>query len=199
MLMIRILLLRFQAALTIYGGTETVNDRPLFMKAPYTQNGLHYRGQSYSSFVPVMEEIARAVQNNVKAVFPYLILQPYLVSREWKVIMRAGKPEYFHKRGKNSQNPTPPHSSDEAQTLFAFAKLVHSTLAIRCPHAILDGLVRIDIMKLPNGSLVVNEVEGVDANYASTNMISQGETALFLEKYWYEVIENCVKSRICVA
>ena len=110
--------------------------------------------------------------------------------------MLSGVPMYFHKRGRGSQNPTPSIKSEEAQKLFAFAKLVHSTLASRCPHAILDGLVRIDIMKLPNGSLVVNEVEGVDSHYASTNMTWQGSTCLFLEEYWYKVIGNCVMSRL---
>ena len=162
-----------------------------FVKAPFTQNSLHYRGRSYANYGALMTEISRVVENNTQAIFPYLILQLCVPdNKEYKVIMHNGVPKYFHQRG--TSNPSPKLTEPLGRRMFQFATLVHQTLSIRCPHAILDGLVRIDIMKLPDDSLVVNEVEGIDSNYGCSNFEKQLTTVAFLEKYWYQIIVNCL-------
>ena len=73
---------------------------------------------------------------------------------------------------------------------------MHKKLAERCPNITLDGLTRVDIMKLPDDTLVVNEVEGVDSNYSSSNFDYQLSTASFLENYWFDVIASCVREHV---
>ena len=163
-----------------------------WLKVPFTANNLHYHGRSLGSFLEVMLEIQRVLLIDLQAVFPYMLFQPtILVNTEAKVIMHAGVAQYFFKMSGSTASPR--RGSDEGKRMFEFATKVHKTLAERCPNITLDGLVRVDIMKLPNDTLVVNEVEGVDSNYSSTNFNSQASTVKFLEDYWTAVITTCVR------
>ena len=51
-----------------------------------------------------------------------------------------------------------------AEDYLQFANEVIADLIMKCPCAILDGVVRVDIMKLSTGELVVNEVESLEAD-----------------------------------
>ena len=59
---------------------------------------------------------------------------------------------------------------------------------------ILDGLVRVDIFKNNEGTLVVNELESLEARYFTVNTTELGSSMKFLEDYWerkiYEYIEK---------
>jgi hypothetical protein len=172
---------------------KEIGNNIFWLKVAYTANNLHYRGRAHASFNSLIEELLRVHKAGLKAVFPYMMLQPAIPdSTETKVIMHNGVPRYFFVMGENT-NASPPLDSPEGIRMFAYATLVHKTLADRCPHAILDGLARVDIMKLADNTLVVNEVEGVDSNYSSKDHRNQCETVQFLENYWYNVIMECVK------
>ena len=168
---------------------DLVGSGKFWLKVPFTANSLHYRGRSFNSFSEVMLELKRVLNENLQATFPYMLFQPTIDNTEWKVIMHAGDPKYFCVYGSTA---SPRRGSEDFERMFEFATKVHKTLAERCPTITLDGLVRVDIMKLPDKSLVVNEVEGVDSNYSSSNFISQASTVKFLEDYWFAVIANCV-------
>jgi len=170
-----------------------VGNGGFWLKVPYTQNNLHYRGSSFGSFKDVMSELLRVLKAGLQATFPYMLFQPTIDSKETKVIMHCGVPKYFCKYSKFGG---PPRHSDEGKRLFDFAIQVHRTLAEQCPNLILDGLMRVDIMELQDQTLVVNEVEGVDSNYSSSRFDSQCSTEVFLEGYWSNVIANCVKEFI---
>ena len=122
--------------------------------------------------------------------FPYIMLQPKVPNnRECKVIFHDGEAKYFNKQGESSQI-TPNLGSEEAKRMFAFAKKVLDAFVSRGPHAIMNGLVRIDIMVLQDNTLVVNEIEGIDSNYSCKNMVTQQTTLNFLGDYWYSVVES---------
>ena len=60
---------------------------------------------------------------------------------------------------------------------------------------ILDGLFRIDIMKLETESgghniFVVNELEGVDSNYSSKDPVHEASTRTFLQQHWKKIISD---------
>jgi hypothetical protein len=125
--------------------------------------------------------------------FPYVLLQPMVPNnRECKVILHDGVPKYFHVLGSNG-NISPPLGTPEAERMLTFAKLARDTLVARCPHAIMDGLLRIDIMVLPNDLLVVNEIEGIDSNYSCKHIERQESTKTFLENHWLSVVTKLVQ------
>lgn len=130
-----------------------------WMKVPYTANNLHYRGHSHKSWTSVLEELRRIKNSNppLRHMFPYMLLQPKVPNnRECKVIMHNGAPKYFHLLGES--NISPKVGSPEGLRMFTFAKQARDKLAALCPHAIMDGLVRIDIMVLPGDVLVVTRL-----------------------------------------
>ena len=55
----------------------------------------------------------------------------------------------------------------------------------------LDGLVRVDIFD-DHGRLVVNEFEGIEAVFFSSNFVEEGTVAGRLEKYWDDKIYESV-------
>ena len=164
-----------------------------WLKASHTANNLTYTGRRYYSFEVLMKEIERCVTHDVKAVFPYLMLQPAIPNNtEYKVILLDGVPKYFFAEGQGA-TASPTLGSDQGKKMFAFATLVHQTWSSRNPQGILDGLGRVDIMELEDGELVVNEIEGVDSNYSSKSFGKQCQTVTFLDNYWTKIIANCVK------
>ena len=172
---------------------EHIGHGQFWLKVPFTANNLHYHGSSFNSFKDVMVELHRVLRENLQATFPYMIFQTTIPDNtESKVIMHAGVPKYFFKMT-GSTNASPRVGSVEGTRLFEFATEVHKKLAERCPNIILDGLTRVDIMKLPDNTLVVNEVEGVDSNYSSPHFLSQLSSVQFLEDYWFKVITDCVQ------
>ena len=56
--------------------------------------------------------------------------------------------------------------------------------------AIVDGLIRVDVMCTANGNWVVNEFEGFEANFYSSKAREEYDAALFLEEYWIRKIEE---------
>ena len=168
-----------------------------WMKVAFTTHNLHYRGHSYQTWASVMEELRRIKNTDppLRDMFPYMMLQPMVPkNKECKVILHNGAPQYFHALA--NSNRSPKLKTPEAERMFAFAKHARDTLAARCPHANMDGLVRIDIMVLPGDLLVVNEIEGIDSNYSCKNIARQDSTMTFLFNNWLSVVTKLVQTFI---
>lgn len=58
-------------------------------------------------------------------------------------------------------------------------------------HFALDGLVRVDIFN-NNGTLVVNEFEGIEAVYFAKNVVEEMRVSRDLEKFWEDKIYACI-------
>ena len=73
----------------------------------------------------------------------------------------------------------------------AYDALEHRTKSSN--RVILDGLMRIDIMKVETKDqerYVVNEIEGVDANYLAGNHSLVLSTQTFLKNHWTKIIKE---------
>jgi len=57
---------------------------------------------------------------------------------------------------------------------------------------VLDGMVRVDIFVSNEGKLVVNEIEGTEAVYFTTDTDREYATEHFLQNYWEKKIYHCV-------
>jgi hypothetical protein len=72
-----------------------------------------------------------------------------------------------------------------------FAEMAIKKLATKVPHAILNGLVRVDLMQLADGRIVVNEFESLEANYGSTGDAAKKDMQLFRKLInYYTVLLN---------
>ena len=170
-----------------------------FIKVPYTANGLSYYCRSYLTCSDILEEINRTLKIGLKNMFPYLILQPTVPDpKEYKVIIYNGICQYFHQRGRSCLK-CPKLGTEEAVEVMAFAKEVYEELAFRTKRIILNGLMRIDIMRVrtkwdQKGFLKVNEVEGIDSAYGAPNHHLEIKTQDFLKQFWYNLISEKLSS-----
>ena len=93
---------------------------------------------------------------------PYAIIQPHLVNKlECKVVCLNGFAKYYTKYSKGKKFA-------DKNRLHAFAEKSIQLLKRNCPSAMVDGLVRVDIMCRFNGEMVVNEFESLEAMYTSS-------------------------------
>lgn len=167
-----------------------------YLKAPYTANNMHYVGRGCLNLMVVRDELIAAIEKRRSATFPfpYLLLQPRVPKpKEFKVIVHNGICKYFHQRGMNSYY-TPRQSSPIYKVVMEFANEVYDELKTRSQAIILDGLVRIDIMQVQSSKFVVNEIEGVDSNYSSTNPENEVMTQNFLKQHWAKIIKEKLQS-----
>ncbi len=84
------------------------------------------------------------------------------------------------------------------QRLFDFVQVALIAMENRCPAAILDGLVRVDVMSTASHDstvrkLVVNEFESLEAEYACSDRDTLSTFALktYLREYWGRVLARC--------
>ena len=75
-------------------------------------------------------------------------------------------------------------------SLKKFAESAVKLLKVYNTGAIVDGLIRVDVMCTANGNWVVNEFEGFEANFYSSKAREEYDAALFLEEYWLRKIEE---------
>ena len=134
--------------------------------------------------------------------FSYVIIQPCLYNRrEMKVVCLNRKPIYVSKSANKKSSDGVNHSISDSphQSLMEFAQKAVDCYLKYCPHAIVDGLFRVDIMQMTNKCYVVNELESLEAAYYSGSC----EEALVhscLESYWFKIItklcsEHVLKNR----
>lgn len=122
-------------------------------------------------------------------------IQPTLANvYEAKVVCLNKKAAYISNIGGKKGTAIPFNLSKKERdaALFSFAEECIRVLQRKCPNAILDGVVRVDIMMLKTGELVVNEFETLEACIFSKCEDKQIRTMDFIRRYWESIIE-----RIC--
>jgi hypothetical protein len=116
----------------------------------------------------------------------YAIIQPCLANRiEYKVILINGCPKYHATKGNGVSFLVLPD-------LYNFAIKAIELLRKNCKSAILDGLVRVDIMSYKN-VMIVNEFESLEANYYGNGNRQnnlESEVTIFLQQYWFCQLES---------
>ena len=156
------------------------------LKAPFTTNSSAIR------FLKCFRALSRQVAawfSKFGGNIPYLILQPCLLNRkEYKVVCLGSKPMYIAKiTGHDSRK-----SSDGVNRAFCscselknFASKAVERMEFRRPGVVLsDGLFRVDIMQMQDGRMVVNELEGFEANYDSLCIAEEGYVKSYLRVYY---------------
>jgi hypothetical protein len=158
------------------------------IKAPFTTNG------ECVKFAKSMERIVyflRACSKKYYGEIPYVMIQACMYNRkEYKVVALGGEPLYIAAIGseKKSTDGVNRAFGDEDE-LLQFAKLAVKRLLSSVPHAITDGLFRVDIFQDKQNKFVVNEFESLDANYDGNEMY-ECLTTNFIRAYWKKITEE---------
>jgi hypothetical protein len=178
------------------------------LKAPFVTNSMHFM-----YFISSPEEVLWRLEMTSKAIFedkecyeiPYMMLQPRMLNRkEYKVVLLNGQRSHIAPLP-SSHKECKAYSKSPHTRLFEFAETAVKLLADAQPHAILDGLVRVDIFETQekesyvdaNGIIglrnrwVVNEFESIEAQFTST-ATKDALVLNFLHNYWIEKINNAI-------
>ena len=172
------------------------------LKAPFVTNSMHFL-----SFITNPEDVLWKLDLVTKSVFqektcyviPYMMLQPRMINRkEYKVVLLNGRRSHIVK-------PCSTHKDCKAYSKFPHDRLFElvenavTLLGKAQPHAILDGLVRVDIFETQEKDIyvdesgaeglrnrwVVNEFESIEAQFTST-ATNDARVFDFLNNYWFE-------------
>eukprot|EP00597_Dinobryon_sp_UTEXLB2267_P016104 CAMPEP_0201096512 /NCGR_PEP_ID=MMETSP0812-20130820/5481_1 /ASSEMBLY_ACC=CAM_ASM_000668 /TAXON_ID=98059 /ORGANISM="Dinobryon sp., Strain UTEXLB2267" /LENGTH=158 /DNA_ID=CAMNT_0047350809 /DNA_START=837 /DNA_END=1313 /DNA_ORIENTATION=+ len=117
------------------------------------------------------------------------MIQPCMSNRkEYKVIYIPSRSiQYIVSRtarcGSGTSFSVRPHTR-----LFDFVRRAVSVFRESCPHAITDGLFRVDVFETKLGELVVNEFESLDAAYYGDGRDSSFHVTNFLFEYWLQLL-----------
>ena len=123
---------------------------------------------------------------------PYAIIQPCLINkRECKVVCINGCAKYHTIYGSGNK------FVDDIP-LLNFAEKAIRTLKTNCPTAIVDGLVRVDVMCRFNGSMIVNEFESLEAMFSTSNLSDEASIKEFLDDYWFEKLQSIFQQFVFV-
>jgi hypothetical protein len=119
-------------------------------------------------------------------------------NKEYKVVCMDGKAMYiasfgFHNKARKIE--TPSLSNEEA---FGFAEKAISVLQENCPSAMVDGIVRVDIMVLQSGRMVVNELESLEAGVGTKSETLMNELNRFRSAYWLSKIEGLLSAALAL-
>ena len=87
-------------------------------------------------------------------------------AREYKCVLFNGRRQYL---AHNCSRLGTSYSEYPHEAIFEFAELAVQRLSTEVPAAILDSLVRVDIFRRKNGSLVVNEFESFEADHHTSS------------------------------
>ena len=174
------------------------------LKAPYTTN------KSCRHFCPTIEEVLNKIRligrrygpiqykvaslgkvlsdyrDRAHPIIPYLMIQPCMRNTmEYKVVLLNGEAisETGFSRARSKCFGT-------LQSRMKWAEKQVQTLHEKCPHALLDGLVRVDFFCDINGKWVVNEFESLEADIFSEKPKIQMQAQSFLRTYWLQKILN---------
>lgn len=116
------------------------------------------------------------------------MIQPYLRSAEYKIVLLAGRASHFVGCATNG------FSFGTEAGLMQFAEEALRMLASRCAYIIpLDGLWRVDIMMDNEQNYKVNEFEHLDALFSSKSEEDNIRVNTFLENYWHTNLCNLIK------
>lgn len=125
---------------------------------------------------------------------PYCMIQAKMENNyECKVVCFNMEPLYVSKRKRGYGSSIAKGKTGKAD-LLAFAGEAVRLLHQRCPAALLDGLVRVDIFRTcaARGSqLIVNEFESLEADYYSSG-VNEAYLESRLSTYWADVITQLI-------
>ena len=171
------------------------------IKAPFSTNSMHFK--KFVTTSNAMDYIV-TVRNDIFGprptcyVIPYLILQERVDAtlannkkvKEPKLVFLNGQFSHFCSTvGRSSINSLPGFSSD---ALIRFGETVLDLLDREL--FILDGLVRVDLFLSNEGTLVLNELESLEAGTLCSDHVADTRTMQFLEEYWERKLhENIIK------
>jgi hypothetical protein len=161
----------------------------VLVKFPFTTNQHYITCKSPEACMSRLKSESRRFYGAI----PYCMVQPTLSNRmEYKVVCFNGNALYvasvgnsrkvsFNRRVFMEGAPT-----NKNALRFAFAENAIRELAIRCPRAILSGLVRVDIMFCSHlNRAVVNEFESLEAMYSTKKNSDVLKLENYLSNYWY--------------
>ena len=159
------------------------------VKLPFVTNGTLTNCNTVSEVLACVECIRRKIYNGELAFVPYVMLQPKMTNNfEYKVVCWNGRPCYIAERKRGSCRGGA-FAAKKEDKLLDFAASAVKMLSESCPHAILNGLVRVDIFTTQQeGKYVVNEFESLEARFYSTNGAKNGTIVAAMRCYWYEVL-----------
>jgi hypothetical protein len=109
------------------------------------------------------------------------MLQERVDNREIKAVYLNGT--YNHMMTCTTGRVVKSFSGYSNNDIISFGKRAISVVAAT-GQFITDGLVRVDIFKDSDGKLVVNELEGLEARFFSTELAKVSRCYDFLESYW---------------
>jgi hypothetical protein len=135
----------------------------------------------------------------------YVMLQPRMLNTmEIKVACWNGGEPYVAGRKKGDNTARAFVGCTETDVL-SYATTAIDILKRADPHAILDGLVRVDIFQLANGRFVVNEFESFEAGFVQKRLhgvdklrrdgLPSADTVIdHLKSYWYNIVVQCLRA-----
>lgn len=134
----------------------------------------------------VIKKIHSIFATDSMGIYPYVMIQPCMKNRkEYKVVYIPKKNILYvaNIRGAMHANGKKAFSFGNHEALFAFIKTTVEFFRAECPHAICDGLFRVDVFMNDTKEFVVNEFESMEAGYYGK---SELEVTHFLKEYWAE-------------
>lgn len=170
--------------------TDNSDENGFVVKMPYTTNSEFIKFAK--DYAQVLEHIALAARQYAERVC-YTMVQPCMHNRqEYRVVVLGGQAQYLatvEKKAKGADThkfSVSPHTS-----LFEFAENAVRALRMRCPEAIADYIMRVDIFQRKDGRLVVNEFESLEACiYSAKNGETKAKT--WMAVYLHEKLISSV-------
>ena len=116
-------------------------------------------------------------------------------NREIRIVCVNGKAKFIATIGSESRRARRRGQTRVVETgeLFKFAEKAIMVLKRQCPSAIVDGVVRVDVMILQSGDLVVNELESMEAECPSRKNSLVQELNDFRMGYWTSIIKRSMR------
>lgn len=117
-------------------------------------------------------------------VFTYIVLIPLLL----KAVLVNSRVLYHFKVGHGKSFLG---ANGDTRELYKFALQSVLKLKQNNPSAIIDGLVRVDVMCTQEGKMIVNEFEGLEASYEASLAFASYQAFVysFLVDYWLNQLE----------
>ena len=148
------------------------------LKAPFVtnRNRFHHYVDDWNEILHMLAKIQHDMFVKKDCfVVPYIMLQERVDNREIKMVFLNGT--YSHMITCSTGKIVKSFSGYSENDIISFGESVLSIIAA-------TGLVRVDIFKLSDGKLVVNELESLEARFFSTEEERVSKCCHFLESYW---------------
>ena len=171
------------------------------MKAPFVTNSLYLKRYTADalSTVQAINNIRKDLLWLDKArapscyLVPYVMIQPRVEdNREAKLVFIDRK--FFHISSHSSRLVVQKLPGITQEEMIDFATDALDALHDSGKSVILDGVVRVDILKGNDGRLVVNEFESLEARRFTLNTNHQHNVNAQIILYWEQKAYDCLNS-----